>query len=68
MANRGFNLATHTDAERRAVYADLQAWRIMHQKGKRPDWRKWAQDQIAALPTELRQMVKDKLNSIFGSK
>ena len=68
MANRGFNLATHTDAERQAVYADLHAWRIMHQKGKRQDWRQWAQEELSRIPLQLRQMVKDKLNSILVSK
>ena len=62
------NLANHTDAERQAVYADLHAWRIMHQKGKRPDWRQWAQDELTNLPNDLRDQVKAKLNLILGSK
>lgn len=61
-------MATHTDAERQAVYADLHAWRIIHQKGKRQDWRQWAQDELTKLPNDLRDQVKARLNSILGSK
>ena len=68
MATRGYNLATHTDAERQSVYADLHAWRIIHQKGKRPDWRQWAKDELSRIPLQLRDQVKAKLNSFLGSK
>ena len=68
MANHGFNLATRSDAEKLAVFADLHAWRIMHQKGKRKDWREWAHSEIRNLSAPLQQPVKDKLNSILSSK
>lgn len=65
----GWNLATRSPAERRAVTVDLIAHRLIHfRKLKGKEWKAWALSEIGKLTQAHQQPVKDRLNELMARR
>ena len=66
MVTHGYNLETLSDAQRLDVRADLEACRLWHYR--KDKGREWIQDELSRIPLQLRELVRQRLNSRLSGK